>query len=59
MIVEFPCIIQKVTTLADGGIRVTLDLQEDSVVQAAQLMELRRQSAVLTCRVRDGHEDKE
>jgi len=31
-----------VTTLVDGGLRVTLDLPEDAIVQAAQLMELRR-----------------
>ena len=34
--------IAKVSTLADGGIRVTVDLPEDAVDVAAWLMEVRR-----------------
>ena len=40
--IKFDAVVQKVTTLVDGGLRVTLDLPEDAIVQAAQLMELRR-----------------
>jgi len=51
MVTEIVCIVNKVTTLADGGIRVTLDLQEDAVVQAAQLMELKRIGAVVVAKL--------
>ena len=34
--------IQKVSTLADGGIRVTFDMNEGAVMQAAELMEIRQ-----------------
>ena len=40
--IEFHATIAKVQTLADGGIRLTLDLPETAIVQAAQLMEVRR-----------------
>lgn len=33
--------------MADGGIRVTLDLPEDAIMQAAQLMECKRVGIVL------------
>lgn len=33
--------------MADGGIRVTLDLPEDAIMQAAQLMECKRAEVVL------------
>lgn len=39
--VEFECSIAKVQTLADGGIRVTLDLQEQATDIAKQLMDWR------------------
>lgn len=39
---RFDAIVARVQTLADNGIRVTLDLPEQAVVQAAQLMELKR-----------------
>jgi hypothetical protein len=35
--------IYKVQTLVDRGLRVTLDLPEDAVVEVAKLMEYRRQ----------------
>ena len=44
---RFDAIVARVQTLADNGIRVTLDLPEQAVVQAAQLMELKRLGAVL------------
>ena len=37
----------RVQTMADNGLRVTLDLPEGAVVQAAQLMELKRIGAAL------------
>ena len=44
---RFQAIVARVTTLADNGLRVTLDLPEQAVVEAAQLMELKRLGAVL------------
>ena len=38
----FPAQVVKVQTLADNGIRVTLDLPETEVFAAAQLMECKR-----------------
>ena len=34
--------VNKVQTLADGGIRWTFDLPEDAILQSAHLMEIRR-----------------
>lgn len=45
--IKFQATIAKVQTLADGGIRVTLDLPETAILQAAHLMEVRRQMAVV------------
>ena len=45
--IEFQASIAKVQTLADGGIRLTLDLPETAVLQAAQLMEVRVRSAIV------------
>jgi len=39
--------VAKVQTLADGGIRVMLDLPEQAIMQAAQLMECKRVGVVL------------
>lgn len=39
--------VNKVQTLADGGLRWTFDLPESAILQSAQLMEIRRsQTAV-------------
>ena len=39
--------VQKVQTLADGGLRWTFDLPESAILASAQLMEIRRsQTAV-------------
>jgi len=43
----FQAIVARVQTMADNGLRVTLDLPEGAVVQAAQLMELKRIGSVL------------
>jgi hypothetical protein len=44
---SFWATVQKVTTLSDGGIRLTLDLPEDSVYTAAWFMEMKRRGIVL------------
>ena len=36
--IEFTCTVYKVQTLADGGIRVSLDLPDSSIMQAGALM---------------------
>lgn len=40
--ITFEAVVSQVRTLADGGLRVTLDLPEDTVYQAAWLMEVKR-----------------
>lgn len=45
--VEFEAIVNQVRTLADNGLRVILDLPEQAVAEAAQLMELKRNEVVL------------
>jgi len=56
---RFDAIVARVQTLADNGIRVTLDLGENEVVAAAQLMELKRIGAVLKVTVEPGKRDGE
>ncbi len=45
--IVFPAQVQKVQTLADGGIRVTLDLPETAIPQMAMLAECKRQGLAL------------
>ena len=45
--VTFWATVAQVRTLADGGIRVTMDLSEHAIMQAAQLMECKRAEVVL------------
>jgi hypothetical protein len=45
--VTFWATVAQVRTLADGGIRVMMDLSEDAIMQAAQLMECKRAEVVL------------
>jgi hypothetical protein len=45
--IRFTAEVAKVQTLADLGIRLTLDLPEDAVSVAAQLMECKRQGIPL------------
>jgi hypothetical protein len=40
--ISFDATVYKVQTLVDMGLRVTFDLPENAVTQAAQMMELRR-----------------
>ena len=39
--------VARVATLSDGGIRVTLDMSENAVMQMAQFVECKRFGAVL------------
>jgi len=48
--IEFEAAVARVQTMADGGLRVVLDLPEDKVFEAAWLMECKRQSATITAR---------
>ena len=45
--IQFPAEVQKVQTLADGGIRVTLDLPETEIPAMAMLAECKRQGIYL------------
>lgn len=45
--IRFYAAIAKVATLADGGIRVYLDLPEDAIMAAAELMAFKRAGVVL------------
>lgn len=45
--IRFPAIVASVKTLVDGGIRITLDLPEDAIAQAAQLMACKREGIAL------------
>ena len=45
--ITFDAVVSKVSTLADGGIRLTLDLPETAVMAAAQLMECKRLEVAL------------
>jgi hypothetical protein len=40
--IEFVASVNKVQTMVDGGLRVVLDFDESSVMQAAQLIECKR-----------------
>jgi hypothetical protein len=43
--------VAKVTTLADMGLRITFDLPEDAIVEAAWLMQAKRQGQVLRLQI--------
>lgn len=40
-------IVTRVATLADNGIRVTLDMPEDAIMQMAKFAECKRQGVIL------------
>lgn len=54
----FWAIVGKVQTMADGGIRVTLDLPETAIAQMAELAAYKINGVVLdvTCKPRDENE---
>ena len=41
-VIKFDAIVYKVQTLADGGVRLTLDLGENAIPQMAMLAETKR-----------------
>lgn len=49
--IEFEAIVSQVRTMADNSIRVVLDLPEDSVYQAAWLMEVKRAEGVVKAKI--------
>lgn len=46
--IVFSAAVYKVQTLVDHGVRVTLDLPETAIMQAAMLMECKRMAVVLS-----------
>ena len=46
-VIRFQAEVAKVSTLADGGIRVTLDLSESAIETAKKLMQVRLAGAIL------------
>ena len=50
--IRFAASVEKVQTLVDGGIRITLDLPEDAIAQAAQLMACKREGIPLKVEVK-------
>jgi hypothetical protein len=46
-IIQFDATVQKVQTLVDFGLRVTLDLPETAIISAAQLMAAKREGLIL------------
>lgn len=51
-VIAFSASVEKVQTLIDGGIRITLDLPEDAIAQAAQLMACKREGIPLKVEVK-------
>ena len=50
--IVFPATVASVKTLVDGGLRITLDLPEDAIAQAAALMACKREGIALTVEVK-------
>ena len=53
----FDATVAKVQTLADSGIRITLDLPEQAIEAAAVLMALKRNGAALKVTVEIAEDD--
>lgn len=51
--VLFNAIVYKVQTLIDGGIRVTLDLEENAISQAASLMQAKIDNLLLRVEIKE------
>ena len=45
--IRFYASVQKIQTLADGGLRATLDLPEQAIMAAAELMACKRMGVVV------------
>lgn len=52
--ITFPATIFKIQTLTDKGLRLSLDLQEDAIPQAAMLMEISRQGIPIIVKIQAG-----
>lgn len=46
-LIKFTAQVSRVTTLADGGLRIVLDLPEMAIRQASELMQARQAGAIL------------
>lgn len=46
-VIRFDAVVAKVQTLADGGIRLTLDMGENAIPQMAMLAETKREGIAL------------
>jgi hypothetical protein len=51
-VIAFPATVEKVQTMQDGAIRITLDLPEDAITQAAALMACKREGIPLRVEVK-------
>ena len=54
-VIKFEAIVYKVQTLADGGIRLTLDMPETAIPQMAMLAETKREGVPLVFEARVQH----
>jgi hypothetical protein len=48
-VVRFKAQVSQVRTLADGGLRIVLDLSEDAIETATKMMQVKQAGAVLEC----------
>ncbi len=53
MTITFQAVVYKVQTLTDGGLRLTLDMPETAIVEAAALMECKRNEIALKVTVEE------
>jgi len=51
-VISFPATVASIKTLVDGGLRVTFDLPEDAISQAAALMACKKDGIALTVEVK-------
>ena len=51
-VIKFDAIVYKVQTLVDGGVRLTLDMSENSISQMAMLAQTKIDGIVLDVEVR-------
>ena len=59
--ITFVAQVAKIATLADGGLRVTLDLPESAILPVAELMVCKRDGQVLdvVCKVQEQGDDRQ
>jgi hypothetical protein len=56
--ITFVAQVARVQTLADGGLRVVFDLPETVILEAAQLMECKRQGIALSVEIVPADEEE-